>query len=104
VLTLAYHAVEGAGALWLDGPPLHGTVQIVKVERFGQAVVDWQVGHHLLSDHSGHHDNGNIRGRRVRVEPPADFLSVHARHHDVQQDQVRVLVVGNLKKAFQNRS
>ena len=35
---------------------------------------------------------------RIGLEPAADFIAVHLRHHDIKQDQVRLwLASGNLQ-------
>ena len=39
----------------------------------------------------GDRDDRHERERRIRFDPPADFHPVHLGHHDIQQDQVRLL-------------
>ena len=36
----------------------------------------------------GNHDDGNVMGARIGLQPPADFETVHLRHHHVQQDDI----------------
>ena len=36
----------------------------------------------------GDHDNGDVLGLGVGFQAAAAFVAVHARHHDVQQDQI----------------
>ena len=35
-----------------------------------------------------HHDDRDVRGLGIGLEPAADFETVHARHHDVEQHDV----------------
>ena len=48
----------------------------------------------------GHEDDRNVGGRRIFFEPAADFQSVNARHHDVQQHQIRIDLIKLLERAF----
>ena len=36
----------------------------------------------------GDHDHRNMVGRRVGLQPPADFEAVHVGHHHVEQDEI----------------
>ena len=64
--------------------------QLAAVDRLGQEVVGPRLeGLDLLLVAAGgdHHDRQERRGR-VRADPPAHLVAVHARHHDVEQDEV----------------
>jgi hypothetical protein len=37
---------------------------------------------------AGKEDDGNVTGRRIRLEAVADFVTIDARHHDVEKDEV----------------
>ena len=45
-----------------------------------------------------HHDNRNMRSRRVGLEAAADLEPVHSRHHDVEQNDVAVAVGADLER------
>ena len=42
------------------------------------------------------HDHGNMAGVPVGLEPGTGFIPIHARHHDVEQDQIGLLGAGDL--------
>ena len=47
----------------------------------------------------GEEDHGNVARVQVRLEPAADLIAVHARHHDVEQDEVgRLLALRDLQR------
>ena len=39
------------------------------------------------------HDDGQVGGGRVGPEPAADLVAVHARHENVEEDEVRSLLL-----------
>ena len=41
----------------------------------------------------GHHDDGDEVGGLAVFEAPADLVPVHAGHHDVEKDEIRLLVL-----------
>ena len=43
---------------------------------------------------SGHHNHRNVPGGRIGLEVRDGFETIHARHHDVQQDEVRLISRG----------
>jgi hypothetical protein len=40
----------------------------------------------------GDEDDGNVLGQGIGLEAPADFKTVHHRHHDIEQHHVRLFV------------
>lgn len=53
------------------------------------------VGRGLLR---GHHEDRDLPERPVRAQDLRELVAVHARHHDVQKDQIDVLFVQNLER------
>ena len=56
----------------------------------------------LVADggHGGDEDHGNGGGGRIGLEPVQHLVAVHARHHDVEQDQVRRRLVHRAGQGF----
>src|SRR5207253_8016535 len=46
-----------------------------------------------------HHDDGNVGGLRVGLQPATDLETVHLRHHDVEQDEIGQLGGGDRQRA-----
>ncbi len=44
----------------------------------------------LRAVHGRQEDDGDPRGARVRAQPLANAVAIQARHHDVEQNQVRL--------------
>ncbi|MNR07380.1 hypothetical protein D3C85_1234960 [compost metagenome] len=42
----------------------------------------------------GEKHHRDVRRGRIGLEQPADFVAIHLRHHDVEQDQVRLRAAG----------
>jgi hypothetical protein len=71
----------------------HPGHQRLVLDRFGQEVI----GPRLQSPQSlggfaerGDHYHGNVQRRRVILQPAATLEPVHPRHHDVEQDEIRL--------------
>ena len=61
------------------------------LDRFGDVVrcPQGQAGRlGLQSRHGADEYDRNVAQRRIGTQAPADFVAVHVRHHDVEQDQV----------------
>jgi len=70
------------------------------VDRFGEEIVG--AGFEPLQQiagliERGDHDHGDMLRPEIRLEPPADFEAVHARHHDVEEDDVGRLPAADLE-------
>ena len=70
----------------------HPDPEFRSVDRFAQelfrsGIEDGQA--RAAVDLRGHHDDRDIRRGRIGLEQRGKFVSVHPRHHDVEQDQVR---------------
>ena len=73
--------------------------QLEVVDRLGQKIVgaSLQAAHaisHLVE--RGHHNDRDMRGRRIAFQPAADLEAVHVRHHDIEQDNVDLAVLAGL--------
>ncbi len=61
------------------------------VDRLGEEIVGagFQPAHAVRRlVERGDHDDRQVRGRELALQPAADLEAVHARHHDVEQDDV----------------
>ena len=74
----------------------HPGHQRLVLDRFGQEVI----GARLQSPQPfggfakcGDHDHGNVQRRGVVLQPAATLEAVHSRHHDVEQDEIRLPIV-----------
>ena len=70
------------------------------VDRLGQEVVGarLEAAHPIGGIGQGRdHDDGDVPRLRVRPEPLGDLETVHARHHDVEQNEIRRLGVGHFE-------
>ncbi len=48
----------------------------------------------------GQEDNGAVRSLRIRLEALADFIAVHLRHHDIQENHFGLMAVGKVEGLF----
>ena len=65
--------------------------QFTRTNRFGDVIVGpGPEGFHLAIGlrPGGEHDDRHVRHARIGLDMPADFIAVHLRHHDIQNDQV----------------
>ena len=79
----------------------HAREQLGLIDRLGEEVVGpglEAVDPLLGRIERRHHDHGEDAGRRVLTDPAAHFVAGHARHHHVQQHQVRRLGVNRLQR------
>ncbi len=44
------------------------------------------------------HDDGNMGGLRIGLQPLADFETVDAGHHDVEQDEIHLVAVADRQR------
>jgi hypothetical protein len=79
--------------------PLEGELRLdprqhdCRADRFGDVIHGAEAEASLLvlgGRFGGEEDDRNAACRRIRLQLPADFVTVHARHHDVEQDQLRM--------------
>ena len=93
-------------ALQLAQQAADAQVRVHARQQFGQAhrlgdVVDaagGEAGAGIVAAR-GDEDDGDRRQRGRGLQPPAHLEAVHARHHHVEQDQVRAQRVGQLQRA-----
>ena len=75
-------------------PARHGTEHTRFVDRLGQIIRSTKgKAHRLVLDHGHHHDR-NIRRRPVALQGGEHGPTVHARHHDIERDEIRTSLAG----------
>ena len=80
---------------------LHARDQSQVIDRFCQKVVGpgleplQEIAR--MVERRDHHD-GNMLGAKIGLEPPADLETVHARHHDVKQNDVRQRLAADIQR------
>ncbi len=75
---------------------LHPGQGDVQVHRLGDVVVGTQLdrlGNAILLVDGRHHDHGQDRGAAVRPDQAQDLEPAHARHHDVEKDDVELVLI-----------
>ena len=78
--------------------PFNARFQLSHAERFCEVVVRVEVhAFHLgaLVGHGAHHDDRGLRGLS---ESPADFVTIDARHRDVQDRQIRTELIEGVQR------
>jgi hypothetical protein len=64
-----------------------GTIDRFGEEVFGSGVQPEQPGIAIFQ--GGDHDDGNVLGPEVSLDRARHLVTINARHHDVEQDEVR---------------
>ncbi len=78
--------------------------QLCGTERFGEIISSAQF--EALDDvvdlgFCGDEQDGDVTGMRLGFENPADFVAVHTRHHDIEEDEVDGMgFVAELERLF----
>lgn len=95
-----FHALDGVTQCDMRSDPRD---DFLPLERLGD-VVDAALlkGFHLVFHvgRSADEDHGSLPQSFVRLDPTADFEAAHARHTDVQQDQLRCFDHGRAQGQF----
>ena len=81
----------------------HPQAQFGRFEGFGQelfgACFESRYAHgpvHL----GGQHDDGNIQSGGIRLQQRRQFIAIHAGHHDVQQNEIRLRSADGRQRLF----
>ena len=78
---------------------VHELEQAVEVERLFEERGRADVGGPRLVE-SGQDDHGHLRQRAIGLLLAAEFPAIHHRHHQVEQDDVRFVALGEVFEGF----